>query len=570
MKRGFARRCLRVQLERGKTLLAVALASAGALILMEATAGPVDGSTAHEASQESLEGQDARPPGGAGRSRDRGLDARLERVLRRVGFTGKFGLDATLLERLGRPLDPQLVELGRLLWFDTAHSLHLDNTCGGCHSPTNGFGDAQPMAIGVDSNRKVGPGRVGPRNQRRSPLVINNAFYPKLMWNGRFSAESGDPFDNSEGFRFPPPEGLDRFPSEDVAPPGDPWNLDDRGITHLLQAQAHIPPTETVEVAGFNNICEQEGFDGPLCQFDHSEPVVGPERAHGLDLPLPVLDPETGDFFRNEPIRQKGLDELSAVPEYVTLFTEAFPDDPDPIDFDNFGKAIAEFEFTLTFADAPLDRFARGDHDAMTASQKRGALLFFGKARCVRCHQVAGPSNEMFSDFENHVIGVPQIFPFFGWPTGNLPFDGPGENEDFGQEQISGDPRDRYAFRTAPLRNLKLAPAYMHNGAFTQLEDAIRHHLNVWYSALTYDPADAGVPPDLQQVGPILPVLLRLDPRLWWPIHLSPREFEDLVTFVRDGLYDERAAPEHLCTLVPSELPGGRPVELDFEACAAN
>ncbi len=33
-----------------------------------------------------------------------------------------------------------------------------------------------------------GPGRTGPRNQRRAPMAINAAFYPTLMWNSRFIA----------------------------------------------------------------------------------------------------------------------------------------------------------------------------------------------------------------------------------------------------------------------------------------------------------------------------------------------------------------------------------------------
>ena len=122
------------------------------------------------------------------------------------------------------------------------------------------------------------------------------------------------------------------------------------------------------------------------------------------------------------------------------------------IDFTMFGRAIAEFEFMLTFADAPVDRFARGDSNAMTLSQKKGAVVFFGKARCVVCHAVAGQSNEMFSDFKNHVAGVPQIAPYFGVGEGNVIFDGPGEDEDFGLEQITGDPADRYKFRTSPLQ----------------------------------------------------------------------------------------------------------------------
>ena len=74
-----------------------------------------------------------------------------------------------------------------------------------------------------------------------------------------------------------------------------------------------------------------------------------------------------------------------------------------------FGLAIAEFEFTLTFADAPLDQFARGHRSAMSWSEKRGGLLFFGKAGCVTCHAVSGDANEMFTDSKNRVIGVPQI-----------------------------------------------------------------------------------------------------------------------------------------------------------------
>ena len=61
----------------------------------------------------------------------------------------------------------------------------------------------QSIAIGVENNDFVGPRRAGPRNQRRTPGVINTAFDPRLMWNGRFSAISGDPFDNSKGFLFP-------------------------------------------------------------------------------------------------------------------------------------------------------------------------------------------------------------------------------------------------------------------------------------------------------------------------------------------------------------------------------
>ena len=135
------------------------------------------------------------------RERPAGLNVALSRVLRNAGFTGN--IEAMLEARLGRSVDPELAELGRLLFFDKILGLHNDNSCAGCHAPAFGFGDSQPMAIGVDNNDVVGANRRGPRNQRRSPLIGNTIFYPALMWTPRFVAVSGDPFNPFLGFRFP-------------------------------------------------------------------------------------------------------------------------------------------------------------------------------------------------------------------------------------------------------------------------------------------------------------------------------------------------------------------------------
>jgi cytochrome c peroxidase len=173
----------------------------------------------------------------------------------------------------------------------------------------------------------------------------------------------------------------------------------------------------------------------------------------------------------------------------------------------------------------------------------------------------------MFSDFRMHVIGVPQIAPQFGAGMGNVIFDGPNQDEDFGLEQVTANPGDRYKFRTSPLRNISLQPAFFHNGAFTRLEDAIAHHLDVLESARNYDPVRAGVAQDLTyRLGPVEPMLAQVDPRLLRPLRLTTEEFEDLVVFVRTGLLDRRADPRHLCSLIPPVLPSGMP-PLRFEEC---
>src|SRR5256886_13140715 len=308
------------------------------------------------------------------RGGDNVLDDQLSVVLSQHAFSGTVGL--SLEQRLGRKINNQLADLGRNLFHDTIVGLNNDNSCSGCHSATAGFGDTQSIAIGVENNFIVGPDRRGPRNQRRTPMAANTALFPTLMWNSRFASLSFDPFDNSVGFMFPLPEGL---------------TLSDKA--HLLIAQAFIPPTERVEAAGF--VFPGNNFD-----------------------------------IRAEVIRR-----INEVPEYRKLFSKNFPEVKagDPVTYDMFAKAIAEFEFTLVLANAPIDRFARGEKNALTEEQKRGALLFFGSARCAQCHKVSGESNEMFSDFAPHVIGVPQIAP----AVSNVTFDGPRQNEDFGLEQIT-------------------------------------------------------------------------------------------------------------------------------------
>jgi cytochrome c peroxidase len=252
---------------------------------------------------------------------------------------------------------------------------------------------------------------------------------------------------------------------------------------------------------------------------------------------------------------------LNASAEYRRLFGRAFADvrGGAPVAFDHVARALAEFQFTQTYADAPLDRYARGQRGALGAAEKRGAVLFFGRAGCVACHAVSGRSGEMFSDFREHVVGVPQVAP----ASANVAFDGPGGDEDFGLEQATGDPDDRYAFRTAPLRNVALQPAFMHNGAFVRLEDAVRHHLDPAASARAYTPA--ALAPDLRgPVGPVEPVLARLDPRLRAPLR-SPTPRSPTSWRSSAGAARPRRAPRAAARLVPERLPGGRPVPFTFQ-----
>lgn len=434
---------------------------------------------------------------------DADLNHRLDSTLVVRAFTGR--IEEALEIRLGRPIDDRLAELGRLLFFDRILSLAGDNSCSGCHGPNTSFNDSKSIAIGVGSNGVVGPNRTGPHNLRRAPSIINAAFYPKLMWDGRFQSNALDPFDNSRGFSFPDPEGSSLS-----------------HMDHLLGAQAFTPVVSHVEMAGF-------GFQGD-----------------------------------NVSLRAELALRVDAVDEYRTLFAEIFPDVEAgaALAYEHIAQAIAEFTFTLVRANAPIDEFARGDTSALTPNEKRGALLFFGqRARCFECHIGEGYANEMYSDFESHVLAVPQVVPL----NTNVTYDGPGMNEDYGLERHTGDPQDRYKFRTSPLRNVAYQPSFMHNGAFVCLDEAIRHHTDVYESlaSFTTEKLEASLRGPL---GPAQPMLDRVHHLSKTPPDLTEEEILEITAFIRFALTDPDAHPERLRSLIPATVPSGLPVhDFDFD-----
>ena len=505
------------------------------------------------------------------------LDDKLYAILRNQGFSGD--IQKQLEIKLGRKLDNRKVELGRLIFFDKGLGLHQDNSCSGCHAPQFGFGDSQPIAIGVDNNNIVGAHRKGPRNQRRTPSVMNTAFFPSLMWNSRFKSLTNDPFNNSLGFEFSSPEGENLFSVS---------NNYVTKIKHLLIAQGHIPFTELPEMAGFtstaNHSISFSRFSGLTRSTQRSassmifanasnnsrinlRSCTDPDFSvfdDGHGMPVPPIDPQYNSS--NFGIRSAVLTLLNNNAEYVSLFKKIYPEIAyKPIDFIMVGEVVAEFEFFLTFAVSPLDKYAIGNKNALNTAQKRGAILFFEKGKCVTCHSVSRASNQMFSDFSEHNVGTPQIYPVFGLATGNVPFsDVSCINKsatgtlDFGREEFTGNISDRYKFRSSPLRNVKLQSSFFHNGSFGDLKKAIKYHLNPTKNIVDYSPYNNGVPTDLKYRFSDMPnVMATIDPILKNGIQLSENELEDLYIFIRDGLYDEKASPEKMRNLIPNRVPSG-------------
>src|SRR5690606_12987477 len=82
------------------------------------------------------------------------------------------------------------------------------------------------------------------------------------------------------------------------------------------------------------------------------------------------------------------LDRLRGDDDYVQRFAAAFPDDDQPIAWENVARAIAASARAMISADSPYDRyFYGGEVDALSDGAKRGLQLFFSERfECYHCH----------------------------------------------------------------------------------------------------------------------------------------------------------------------------------------
>lgn len=475
------------------------------------------------------------------------LDEHLAELIEGEGLRGSPGLREPPLTHAQFEIRELRRELGRNLFFDHVLSGIEQTSCGTCHHAAFQFTDARAIARGVycdfvpevsitcseapppgEGGNVVGPERSAPLNSRNSPTLINSALYIRQMWNGRFRfldtpSTDVNECDPSYGFRFPEPEG-------------------DLFTRSLLTAQAHIPVVELVEMTG-----DFPDFTGEIEEADH----LNPEVRDGLTARL--------DFM----------------PAYRALFEEAYPADRpdlrlsdldpevgpnDDLSYLAIADAMGHFQESLIMTDSPWDRYVLGDRDAISDAAKRGAVAFYEVRRCSGCH-----AGDLFSDFVNHNIGVPQVGPGTGrFDLGDAKYEGLA-NWDFGLEEITTNREDRFKFRTPPLRGVALTAPYMHNGCYATLESAIRHHIDpaAAYAAfaltqLEPDVAAFGLNPAAAVFDARNPVVLGPHPNQQ-RIDLSDDEVADLVVFLV-SLTDPRMLDT--ASLAPESVPSGLPVDV--------
>ena len=197
---------------------------------------------------------------------------------------------------------------------------------------------------------------------------------------------------------------------------------------------------------------------------------------------LPILNP----IEMGHPDAASAVAAVNTEPAYQGLFQKAYGRAPN---YDDLGRAIASFERTLIFLNAPFDRFAGGDDKALSPGAQRGLALFNGKARCVSCHTI-NSSNPLGTDNLFHNIGVSARKQNFealaGQALGVLKEGSSTEALDklaietdmseLGRFLVTKKREDIGAFKTEQLRNVGLTAPYMHDGSLKTMWDVMDHY----------------------------------------------------------------------------------------------
>jgi cytochrome c peroxidase len=143
---------------------------------------------------------------------------------------------------------------------------------------------------------------------------------------------------------------------------------------------------------------------------------------------------------------------LETIPGYEDAFKKAFPDDKDPISYDNLAKAIGAFERQLVTPSA-FDKYIAGDKTVL-GDQERAGLTKFVQLGCTSCHSGSSVGGASFQR-----LGLVKAYP---------------NQADLGRYAVTKKDEDKMVFRVPTLRNVAETGPWFHDGAFDRLEATVQ------------------------------------------------------------------------------------------------
>ncbi len=220
------------------------------------------------------------------------------------------------------------------------------------------------------------------------------------------------------------------------------------------------------------------------------------KRASSLEeqVLMPIQDPIEMGFDNANGGLTALTSKMQDIPYYPALFNAVYGSPT--VTIDGIQRSLAQFVRSMVSIDSEFDRgfaqvYTNGGNNNInanfpnfSAAENRGKNLFMGRAGCDRCH------NEVTFALEGNARG---------------------NGLDAGETLV---------FKSPSLKNISLAPPYMHDGRFNSLLEVIDHY-------------DSGIQP-----GPALDNRLREGNNGTEQLNLNNQEKADLVAFL-NTLTDE-------------------------------
>lgn len=222
---------------------------------------------------------------------------------------------------------------------------------------------------------------------------------------------------------------------------------------------------------------------GHFVQFwDGRAPTVEEQAKGPITNPVEMALPSSG----------AAVQVIKSMPEYVALFQKAFPEDKEPITYNNMAAAIGVFERGLV-TPSRWDAFLAGNRGALTNAEKAG-FNTFAASGCQWCHSGPYVGGAVYQK-----LGVMKP-----WP----------DETDQGRYQVTKDELDKMVFKVPSLRNIEKTGPYFHDGSVATLDQAIRNmavhqrgvtltdaqvkSIETWLDSLTGEPHQSYIkPPEL-------------------------------------------------------------------------
>ena len=166
--------------------------------------------------------------------------------------------------------------------------------------------------------------------------------------------------------------------------------------------------------------------------------------------------PVTNPVEMNIPSEEFLIKRLSKVAFYKEMFAAAYPNQKNPITYENVKKAIGAFEREL-ITPSKFDTFLAGDDNALNTEEKEGLRTFIDQG-CTTCHSGAILGGNMMQKF-------PIIGKYEDYLSGKV---------DMGKYEETKNDMDKFMFKVPSLRNIEKTGPYMHDGSISDLGATVK------------------------------------------------------------------------------------------------